>query len=210
MELQPKHQEIVLELDADTDVVNDTVKITATLVAMIGTDVTDRTLAQDIRDTLHRFIDTKWSLSNPARQRDQSGYERVTVQATCRVPETENYSLDERRQTASKPGLQIASAFADTSIPMTMIRDAQRKLRMSLIERAREEADEVGKITNDGWTVGKITFVESDDRYDKARPTMMASTYRSAPQIESAGADGIGNTQRLFMSATVTLTGPTL
>ena len=72
-------------------VTNDTVRVTAHLVGMIPDDTSEQEMRESIRTMMRRFIDTDWQFSNLIRKAHPSGREEISLTATSRVSEKENY-----------------------------------------------------------------------------------------------------------------------
>ena len=124
---------IKFSLQAEQVVVNTTVKIIANVVAMVTPDLVEARLNDSIREVMQKFINADWQFSGMIRNPHAAGLEQINVTATARVPESENYALDQRRQRASREGLSIAQVSTDTSPTSAQIEDTQSELRHQLL-----------------------------------------------------------------------------
>jgi hypothetical protein len=200
------------QLSADTVVVNDTVRLNVSVVAMISKDQPDDAVKADIKAMMKALVDTDWSFSNMVRAMDQSGLERLTVSATARVPEAENVRLDERARAVSREGLRIVSISPDTSVPKRMVQEAESKLRVELMKRAHDEAQLLSReappkgrrVEGDGWAtvwvVHEVDFHRAD-HHDLSSKSVTAQ----AGMAYGHASETIGNAERLSMTASVAL-----
>ena len=208
---------INLTLVDETTVVNDTVRIVASINALVQPGQSDDELRADIRATMARLIpDVKWQFANLARTTDASGVERVSLSASTRVSEKENSDLDGRARAASRPGLTISAIQVDTSIPRSMLDEAERDLRLSLLRKAREEAEKVNDVfdlkSNHPLTyrVHNVTFAQRSGDYSNNRTMSKGGAILAAATSMSYGSgfddDGaLGNAQKLVLTAEVVL-----
>jgi hypothetical protein len=208
---KPIQDTIEFTLSAEETVVNDTVRITASIVGMIAQDTSEQSLRESIRTMMKKFIDTDWQFSNVARTSHASGQEQITLNATTRVAESENYALDRRREEASREvnGLRIVSASVDTSATTTQIQETQQKLRLALLKTAQEEARLINQtLTETLYRLGAVTFGQVYDSESNTRAggrMAMASAASAAYGSGFSNDDTIGNAVKLTMQATVQL-----
>lgn len=197
---------------AETVLVNDTVKLLAQITALVAGDVTEEALRADIRETMQKFIATEWQFANLSRSADPTGFERVTLTASARVSEKENYNLDGRARAASRKGLQIASVQADTSIPAAKIEEAERKLRADIMVKVQNERAALNKLLGDSeqpYRLHRIAFGALHDgtsRHARAGMMLEAATTKSAYGSGFGGDDQtLGNASKLTMTAEIIL-----
>ena len=204
---------IEFTLSAEETVVNKTVRINATIVGMISSETSEQTLRDAIFKVMRKFIDTDWQFSNMIRAGHQSSMEQLTLTATARVPESENYALDRRREEAGRDleGMNIVAAQADTSPTATQIEETQRKLRVALITKAKNELRVLNEATGDTYRLGAVTYGQGFDTMASNRPQMSQSMVMAGSAKTQYGSgfdasdDGIGNAVKLTMQATVEL-----
>jgi len=203
-----------LNVSAEKTIVNDTVKLVATITAQVTPDEPPEVLPNRVREMMNRVVDTtkcegKWNFSNMQRSKDDTGYERVSLTATARVPESENYNLDGRVEKASQRGLVINDIQADTSVPSFMIEDAVKELRVMLAKKAREECAALSEALDRPYRIQQISFGSSDYGGPKALRAMSASNAMGGSTQSygtGAGDDGtLGNAQKVTLAANVTL-----
>lgn len=108
--------------------------------------------------------------------------------------------------------MNIISAQADTSPTATQIEETQRKLRVALIKKAKDELRVLNETTGDTYRMGSVTFGQGFDTMASNRPqnvAMSAAMGGSAKTQYGSGfdgtEDGIGNAVKLTMQATVEL-----
>lgn len=201
---------IEFTLSAEDVLVNHTIKVSATVVAMVPEGADETTLRANIAKMMDNFIQgASWQFSNMRRSRDSSGWERITLDAMTRVEETEHRDLEGRADAASqkKDALNITKVHVDTAPSTRMIRDAEKALRISLIKDATKNLDEINEATSGGYRIGSITFHASNAHNVPVGATMaMASSghsYGSGFSSSDPSSGGLGNAMKLELTATV-------
>lgn len=197
---------ISIGLTAETVVTNDTVKIVAKIVAQVQPGESQDALPARVREMMNKIVaDADWKFSNVVRVEDATGFERVTLTASARVPEKENFLLEARCKEVSTLGLRIASVEADISIPSSMIEQANRELRVKLASKAAEEAESLSKvIPGEGYRVSDISFASASNTHRVAKSLSYNATANYAGDGDT-DAESLGNSQRVSMSANITL-----
>lgn len=204
---------IQFSLSAEETVINNTVRINATIVGMIDPDLSEQTLRDSIKGIMQNFIETEWQFANTQRTSHASGREQITLTATARVPESENYALDRRREAAAQDinGMRITAAHADTSPTAAQIEATQRKLRVAILQKAKEELKVINEALGEKYRIGDVNF---DSVFDSSASNMprggMAMAASSAPKVNygsgfDSANDSIGNAVKLTMHAAVQL-----
>jgi len=209
MSIQPVQDTIQFVLSAEETVTNDTVKVVASIVALVTHDMTEQKLKDSIRQLTQRFIKAEWNFSNMTRSNHAAGLEQITLTATARVPESENYGLDRRRVEASViEGMTIASHNTDTSPTTAQIEQAQSKLRLTILRKAEAERQTISDTLAAIYRLGSVSFNEGHGTQSNLRGGMVAmsaSAYGSGFGNDDADEDAIGNAVKLVMQATVQL-----
>lgn len=201
-------------LSAESTLVNDTVKLIANISATIIPPGTQETLITDIRAMMQRLItDAKWNFSGMIRGQESSGLEKITLQASARVSETENHSLDDRIREVSRKGMTIESIDADTTPPAEMIEKYESDLRVSLLKKAKDELGTINKAMGTNYRLGVITFQQVQNNHASNYATMsskvaQAASYGSGFSADMPGGSApetLGNAVKLMMKANVSL-----
>lgn len=211
MSNQPLQDTITLDLSAEKVVVSDTVKIIATIQALVQPDKTDTELRADIRKMMKKLIETaEWQFSNLTRNADPTGHERVTLQATARVSETENANLENRAREVSTPGLTVSQVIADTSIPATMLEEAEQALRIDLLTKLNTELAKINEVMKSDivqpYRVYQVKFQRTATDYSnairaKGGAMMAAATSYGSGFGGDDGEDALGNAQKITLHA---------
>lgn len=206
----PIQDTINFQLRADTVVVSDTVKVIVYINALVTADTTESALRLDIKRALASFLDTSWQINGIERASDDSGYEKVSMRATARVNESENYNLENRAKAVSRQGLQLGSVEVDSTVPAPMLEAAEKKLRAEILTKAKEEAAELAEITGRAYRVGQVNFQNQGD--PMMRKAAVASTsnmaYGSGFNGGGAGDGGeesLANAQKVSLAANIVL-----
>ena len=144
---------------ATKNVPRDSVRVGVTVNALISSlDHNHARLQGRIRDTLERFIPGEWVLTAPRRQADNSGFERVVVEANTRAPLAENYNLAERARLASTEGLTLTEPVVNHRLPATRVAHAVQELRLSIMKDAIAQAQSFSQVSGLNWQIGDIEF----------------------------------------------------
>lgn len=195
------------QLEAETTITNQTVKITAVVAAVIdGQKITNENISSLVRDMLNNLVTGEWSFSNPSREKDETGYERASFTATVRVDQTQNFNLDQRAEDASQVGLRITQVYTDTSTPKRAIAEAETALRGVLLERAANQAKELSTRAGRTYRVASLSYSSMNNSASNIRASAQyslesATSFAAAPP----GGGAIGHSQKLSMTANVTL-----
>lgn len=216
IEVVDREDTILFNLAAEDTVVNDTVKIVTTVAGMVTRDSTEAKLRESIRAMLNQFIDAPWQISNLTRSLHPSGREAISLNASARVSETENYALDRRSQTVSRPddGLSISKVTTDLSFPAAVVEAAEQRLRVEIIRKAQAEGVIISAALGRDCRIRQINYdVETGGSAQFANARISASaasmkqSYGSGFSSDAGGSgnDLLGNAQKLTMTATVTL-----
>lgn len=144
---------------AHKNVARDSVRVSVTINALVGMADRDHAgLQRRMRETLARFIPVEWVLTAPRRQADNSGFERVTVEANSRAPLTENYNLAERARLAGSEGLSLTEPQVDHRLPAKKVAAAVQELRLDLMKEAMEQAKSFSGASGLAWQLADIEF----------------------------------------------------
>lgn len=200
-------------LRAEHVIVNRTVKLVANVVTLVAGETSEDMWRADLRAMMKRVVDADWQFSNMARGTDSSGFERVTLTASVRVPEAENYDLDGRAKLASRKGANITSITADTTVPLSMIEEAESELRVALIGRAQQELAEMRTALGDGtYRLHKLAFGPLQGQMPGARAASTRVFSKEAYGTgfsDDEGGDALGNASKLSMQVVVQCARPT-
>ena len=199
-------------LRADKVVTNDTVKVIVTVDTLSAQQTTEKELRTEIRQVLGKFIPgAEWAFDSQTRTNDTSGYERVTLRATTRINETENYKLQDRANESSRQGLRLSNVEVDSSIPMPMLEKAEKELRATLVKKALDEAKEMAELTGRDYRLGIVNINNASDPYSRkagmanTRAYAVASASMGGGASDAADEEGLGNSQRLELTANIEL-----
>jgi len=147
---QPILDTIEFYLLKEHTIVNDTVRLVALVSGTIDPDLSEVVVKENVRALMKRLIPSaNWQFSGMTRGTHASGREELSVTATTRVSEAENYALERRARTASEAGLTIASVYSDTTPPQSMVNEAESNLRKDLLRDTAKEIAALNEIARD-------------------------------------------------------------
>lgn len=218
--LQPIQDTIEFSLVAEETVVNNTVKLSATVSSIVTPDMTESKLKDGIREMMKKIVsETKgddgkkpvnWQFSNMTRT-PVSGMEQIVLTATTRVHESDNHSLDKRRQEVSQEGMTITQIAADTTPPMHMIEATESNLRLKLLTKAQAELEKINKclvgVEDTQYRLGSVQFENANDyaASNSPRGGAMKTAYAASYGSGFSEDNTLGNAVKLSMRATITL-----
>jgi hypothetical protein len=210
--LNPIQDHIAVQLSAETTVVNKTVKIVISVNAMNTDNTSSETLKTNIFDALKNLIpEAIWDSSNQSRGRDDSGYERISMTVTTRVPEREINDLETRVEKISRRGLTFKVVETDISIPQSQLDEAERELRLVILQKALNEVTAINEVTKRAYRISNVSYgqqavVAPKNRGSNVMMTAMSATpMRGALSDASGGGEdeGFGNSQKLSLGANI-------
>lgn len=205
---------IRLMLAAEETAVNNSIKLIAHVSGMVTPGRTETNFSETTRTMMTDFVPAEWQFAGLTRTAHDSGFEQITLIASARVPESENRALDRRRKEASKPdeGLTISHVSVDLSFPSNLIEDTERKLRLSIVAKALDEAKVLGNALGRTYRVKTIDYVGDDDGISDSRNYQLSNRMSATGATKQAYGSGfssvddtIGNAQKLTLTAIVTL-----
>lgn len=207
--------DITFTLVSERTIVNDTVKMVASISQAVTAGMTEPKLKESVREMMEKFIPGgKWSFSNMTRSTSSSGMEQIDLQASARVSEKENYSIEKRTRNVSTEGLAIRDIAVDTTPPTSMIEENESALRVDLLRKVNAELQIINKTMGGGpsaYRVGSVAFQPVTNNFANTMAlspkTAHAATYGSGFGADLAGSgapDTLGNAVKLTMRATVT------
>lgn len=196
------------KLFAQKVIVQDDARITVEAHALVSTAQNGRkSLEQKIRGALNSFILADWAFSTIQRGGEAVGYERVTLNASARVPISEVYNLEERARQASTEGLSLREPKINYSIPSQRVSETVQELRRQIVEDAKRQIIEFDQMTGRAWRLGDITFGLWDNRgeYRTGKGAYRVSDDAIADLFSETDDAGMTSAERISLVADVTL-----
>ena len=230
MHVPPVQDTITFTLVAEETVVNNTVKLNATIASIVTPNMTEAKLKEGIRDMMKKIVSETlvedgsktpvvWTFSNMTRSNHASGMEQITLNASTRVHESDNYSLDKRRVEASQDqeGMSITSLTSDSTPPSHMIETTESNLRLKLLTKAYIELEKINTLFEDNfesinnYRVGDLVFVNVNDPFSASNNSARIATNTMKTTMSGSYGSGfdyndtLGNAIKLTMQVNVTL-----
>jgi len=196
------------KLFAQKVIVQEDARITVEVHALVSTSQNDRkSLEQKIRSALNSFISAEWAFSTIQRGGEAVGYERVTLNASTRIPIAEVYNLEERTRQASTEGLSLREPKINYSIPSQRVSETVQELRRQIVEDTKRQIADFDQITGRIWRIGDIAFGLWDNRgeYRTGKGAYRASDEAIADLFSDQDDAGMTSAERISLVADVTL-----
>lgn len=206
----PVQDYMSFQLRADKVVVSDTVKLTVLINALVTPEKTESALRTEIKQALAKFVEADWQFNGIERSVDDSGFERVSLRATARVNERENYNLDGRAKAVSRQGLQLSSVSVDATVPIPMLEEAEKELRLAILKKANEELEAINGVMGGGYRVAQVNYANQGEPYARKSPGIAASAANFTATSYGSGFgddedDSLSNAQKVTLSASIQL-----
>ena len=180
------------------------VRVSVTVHALVSASDNNREqLEARVRATLGRFIGAQWNVVSTERAKDTSGYERVTLHTSARVPLEEDHNLDERARQASREGLSITNPMVDYKLPNATLDAETVKLQQRILEQALDRAKTFTAVEGRAWRIGDIEFGIGKDWAQEYSPKF--TKRENAIQSGGSGGELLMTSERLMLVAQVTL-----
>lgn len=135
---QKIQDDITISLKTQKIIVHDTVRVNVGITAQVDPTNSEGDFRNEIQSTLKKFVDTDWKIQSIQRSKG-TRYENVHVQATARVPESENHQLQERATSLSRIGFELVNPSVDYSLTFDEIQAVNEELRITLFKNALVE-----------------------------------------------------------------------
>ena len=207
-ELLRQDDSLRFKLFAQKVIVQEDARITVEVHSLVSTAQNDRkSLEQRIRAALNSFIAADWAFSTIQRGGEAVGYERVTLNASARIPLPEVYNLEERARQASAEGLSLKEPKINYSLPSQRVTDTVQELRGKIVEDAKRQIEEFNQMTGRTWRIGDIAFGLWDNRgeYRTGKGAYRVSDDAIADLLSEADDAGMTSAERITLVADVTL-----
>lgn len=188
-------------LSASVSVPRRDVRITAVVYALVSATDHDRdALESRVREALDRFIPAEWTVVSTKRIQDSTGYERVELSTSARVPIDEDHNLEERARRASREGLTIDAPACDYTLPTKTVVEQTAVLQERILELAVERAERFSRVEGRNWRIGDVHFGITHDA-----GVYMGKGTRRESSVESSAGELLVMSERLVLLAEVTL-----
>ena len=207
-QLFPGDDTLRFQVQAERAIPQEDVRLAVEVSALVATArPADETLEARIRSSLRRFIETDWTFSAVRRDDDAVGYERVTLDATARVPAHEIYNLDERARKAGEEGLSLKQPRADYSLSVQRMNQVAQELRLSLLENIKHQIRQFDEASGRNWRIGDIRFgaLRPDAEGRGARWAARGQIVLHDVGHEERDEQGLVAAERIVLTADVTL-----
>ena len=192
-------------LQASRALPQDDIRITVSVEALVPSAEADRAAVEGrIGAALQRFVQGAWTYTRIEREQDTAGYERITLQASTRVPAAENWNLDQRARAASGNGVALASPEVSYALPTERVDAVVGDLRLDLLKSAMAQAAKFSEASGRSWRVGDIEFGTAG--FSRARRTSKGAYSDEGSSIELAANPGaVLSGERITLLAAVML-----
>lgn len=201
---------VTFSLGEEKTVTNETVKVILSINGIVA-DQTKENIDKSILDKVLEFLPDKksedWAFSGFSFY-DNRGFRMFAVQASTRIPASENDNLSERARDLSNDSISVEIANIDLSIPQYRYREAESELRQAILKRAKEEAEKLSKAYGGSGPKFKVSSVEFEAPITAQPKGMRAapgSAFFESTYSNAGGGEGIGHSEKTTLNAVVTV-----
>ena len=188
-------------------VINETVKLGLQITGLV-LDQSKEDIVARCKDVLGRVVPQSGASQQPSwawsafDEMNHDGFPRFSVTATTRVNESDIFQLDDRIRQINdiEKNIQVRVFNKDVSVPLYQLREAESDLRLSLLERADNEAKKIGSAK-----VRKIVIMKPEDVDMRFQSKGFAATSYAAATDSPHGGSSFGASQKIVLSAIVTV-----
>ncbi|MCP0914457.1 MULTISPECIES: hypothetical protein [Legionella] len=139
---------------------------TALLTVNVNATLTHADLAKaraEIMGNLSQIAKGDWHLLQFERSQDNSGLEKLTVQAQARVDQTSLTEVYQHAKSVSKPGTSYEISMIEFKPSLEEVQQIKTQLREQLYQQTYAELARINRVyTGQNYTLYNLTFVEGD------------------------------------------------
>ncbi len=199
----PRLNDVKYTIAAEQWVTTNTAKVIMSIDANLDQAGLDKLQTQVLEHLNAMAKDANWRLTQFNRSQDQSGLEKVQIQAQARLPEQELANIRAQAKKISKPGMKYSVASIDYSPSLGDVEKVRDQLRSDIYTRVKNEIALLEKNYPE-----QDYFVHSIDFDPMARPAPMARGYAQTKfmqetAVNSAGSQSMAVSQKIVLTANV-------
>lgn len=139
---------------------------TALLTVTINATLNNANLVKaraDIMTQLNSIAAGEWHLTQFDRSQDNSGLDKLFVEAQIRLPQKELTDIYQHAKTISKPGITYAISSIEFKPSLDEIQAIKSQLRESLYAQVNQELARINKMyTEQHYTVNRLYIIDGD------------------------------------------------
>ncbi|RUR12046.1 hypothetical protein [Legionella sp. km772] len=118
----------------------------------------------DIMSNLNKIAKGEWHLLSFDRSQDNSGLEKVNVQAQVRVNQAVLTNIYQNAKSVSIPGAQYTISGIDFKPSLDEVQTVQAAVRKQLYQQVNDELDRINKAyPKQNYTVSNLMFLDGDN-----------------------------------------------
>jgi len=196
------------KLFAEKVITQEDARITVEVHALVSTAQNDRNaLEQKMRDVLNEFINVEWAFSTIKRGGEAVGYERISLNASARIPIAQVYNLEDRARQARAEGLSLKEPRINYSLPSQRISETVKELREQIVDDGKRQIADFDLMTGRTWRIGDIAFGLQDSRGEQrtGKGAYRVSDDAIADLWSDTAEAGMTSAERITLVADVTL-----
>ncbi len=139
---------------------------TALLTVNINASLSNADLVKtraDMMDSLGKIATGEWHITQFDRSQDNSGLEKLYVQAQARVVQSALTKVYQNAKSVSKPGATYGISSVEFKPSIDEVQQARVQLRERLYGQARDEMARINKLyAGQNYSLYNLTFIEGD------------------------------------------------
>lgn len=194
-------------IEDEKTVTNDTVKVMVQVTGPVENDSRDQ-LEKRARSALKQYLPEADWVFGGFQFSQSAGYPLFVVPASCRIKANLNDDLINRaNRFECEEGVRLQVTNLDQSIPMHLIRNAEKDLRFNLLEMVENElADLRISMDNDNLQITSFEFTKLVTSRGSKGSLLVGNAYSLDDSSDASSADApIGYAEKIQGSASVVI-----
>ena len=204
---KPALNKVTYEVSAEEWAKTSTVMVNVGVDAVFNEDKLEQVRADILKKLNQLTPNAQWHVTNFARNQDQSGLERLQMQAQARVNNTALGNLRQQAKSLSKPGETITILNIDYSPSLAEIEATRMELHKQIYNQAKKELVELNQMyPNQKYYLHNIEFL-SQPRLPEPQPMMRMSlmaTNAKSDAMPMPVSDKVIVAARVTLASTIT------
>lgn len=137
-------------------------------------------------DSLHKIAPGDWQITQFDRSQDNSGLEKLVIQAQVRVQESKLTHVYQQASTLSKPGLNYEIVSVEFKPSLSDLEKTRGALREKLYQQASVEMQRLNQLyTTQKYSLNEIIFLEDISQepqlFKREMNSLMATAAQTSP-----------------------------
>lgn len=207
---KPALNKVTYQLSAEEWAKTSTVMVNVGVDAVFNEDKLEQVRADILKKLNQLASNAQWHITTFARNPDQSGLERLQMQAQARINNNALGNLRQQAKSLSKPGETISILSIDYSPSLAEIEATRMELHKQIYDQAKTELAKLNQMyPNQKYYLHYIKFL-SQSQLPEPQPVMRMNLIAANAKAEAASmpvSDKVIVTARVTLASTIASAG---